>query len=229
MRLQQDALGRAVIELLRDGKVFSSHVLGTDGSTTLAEMERQREPVPVSAAAIAANVASVIRAEKTSQLSWKGPRPRLSASNGEGAHRAQLNSAANPPVLATIADRTATPSSASSPSVADLHTIVSDDGDAMYEGVAPPVVETVKVRRSPLEWFLDSVDPPSTRPRLLPFAVVVTGSDLKLLDDALWSWVLSHEEIVFARTSPEQKLRVVAELQRRDEVVAVTGDGVNDA
>jgi magnesium-transporting ATPase (P-type) len=57
---------------------------------------------------------------------------------------------------------------------------------------------------------------------------VVTGADIDLLDDAtLRSRVVSSD--VFARTSPEHKLRLVHALQASGEVVAMTGDGVNDA
>jgi len=39
----------------------------------------------------------------------------------------------------------------------------------------------------------------------------------------------NHTEIVFARTSPQQKLIIVEGCQRLGAIVAVTGDGVNDS
>lgn len=39
----------------------------------------------------------------------------------------------------------------------------------------------------------------------------------------------NHTEIVFARTSPQQKLIIVEGCQRNGAIVAVTGDGVNDS
>ncbi|UJR28029.1 hypothetical protein I4U23_009288 [Adineta vaga] len=77
-------------------------------------------------------------------------------------------------------------------------------------------------------------DPKETTERsakqvLIPYAMVVKGSDFAYMDEYIWTWVLSHQELIFARTSPEHKLRIVMECQRRGEVVAVTGDGTNDA
>ncbi|MBR9692577.1 HAD-IC family P-type ATPase [Candidatus Woesearchaeota archaeon] len=58
---------------------------------------------------------------------------------------------------------------------------------------------------------------------------VVKGSHLERMSDEELSQLLKEQEIVFARTSPIQKLRIVKALQKRGEVVTVTGDGVNDA
>ena len=57
---------------------------------------------------------------------------------------------------------------------------------------------------------------------------VLTGRDLDQLDDATYAEVVERTT-VFARVSPEQKLRLVGALQSRGHVVAMTGDGVNDA
>ena len=61
-------------------------------------------------------------------------------------------------------------------------------------------------------------------------AAVVHGGELKDLgEDALDDILLYHNEIVFARTSPQQKLIIVEGCQRMGAIVAVTGDGVNDS
>ncbi|EGC29505.1 hypothetical protein DICPUDRAFT_42780, partial [Dictyostelium purpureum] len=60
-------------------------------------------------------------------------------------------------------------------------------------------------------------------------AIVLHGAQLREFTEADWDRVLSKGEIVFARTSPQQKSQIVENAQRRKEVVAVTGDGVNDS
>ncbi len=57
---------------------------------------------------------------------------------------------------------------------------------------------------------------------------VLTGAELEHLDDHALSEAVMHCDI-FARTSPEHKLRLVMALQSRGMTVAMTGDGVNDA
>jgi len=61
-------------------------------------------------------------------------------------------------------------------------------------------------------------------------AAVVHGGELRDLSEAdLDEILLHHTEIVFARTSPQQKLIIVDGCQRQGQIVAVTGDGVNDS
>ncbi|CAE7108182.1 unnamed protein product [Rhizoctonia solani] len=60
-------------------------------------------------------------------------------------------------------------------------------------------------------------------------SIVITGPDLMAITASQMEQLCQYDEIVFARTSPEQKLRIVHEFQRRGGVVAMTGDGVNDA
>jgi len=58
---------------------------------------------------------------------------------------------------------------------------------------------------------------------------VVTGPDLAALDDDALRRCLAERQVIFARIDPEQKLRLAQVLRAQGEVVAMTGDGVNDA
>ncbi|MDR0283641.1 MAG: HAD-IC family P-type ATPase [Propionibacteriaceae bacterium] len=64
-----------------------------------------------------------------------------------------------------------------------------------------------------------------TDPEEIP---VVTGAELESATDQRLRHLVRHTR-VFARTSPEHKLRLVGALQKNGEIVAMTGDGVNDA
>ncbi|KAH9528520.1 Sodium/potassium-transporting ATPase subunit alpha-1 [Dermatophagoides farinae] len=60
-------------------------------------------------------------------------------------------------------------------------------------------------------------------------SIVVPGNELEEMSDENLRQILDYGEIVFARTSPKQKFRVVEQFQAMGEIVAVTGDGVNDS
>jgi P-type Ca2+ transporter type 2C len=57
---------------------------------------------------------------------------------------------------------------------------------------------------------------------------IITGAELDLMDDTRLKQLLD-EEVIFARMAPDHKLKLVSAYQACGEVVAVTGDGVNDA
>jgi calcium-translocating P-type ATPase len=60
--------------------------------------------------------------------------------------------------------------------------------------------------------------------------VTVTGDELDAMSESQLDRLLrGHRELIFARSSPEAKLRIADALRGQGEVVAMTGDGVNDA
>ncbi len=61
-----------------------------------------------------------------------------------------------------------------------------------------------------------------------PNPTILTGAELDELSDVALQEILD-KEVLFARMAPEHKMRLVSAFQQRGEVVAVTGDGVNDA
>ncbi|KAI6242092.1 Cation-ATPase-N domain-containing protein [Aphelenchoides fujianensis] len=58
---------------------------------------------------------------------------------------------------------------------------------------------------------------------------VVKGEEISRLTEADWDRLVSRRNLVFARTTPEQKYRIVEECEKRGQIIAMTGDGVNDA
>lgn len=58
---------------------------------------------------------------------------------------------------------------------------------------------------------------------------VIGGAELQSMSSAQLQLALDAPELIFARVAAEQKMRIVEALQQKGEIVAVTGDGVNDA
>jgi len=59
--------------------------------------------------------------------------------------------------------------------------------------------------------------------------VVITGEQLRKLSETQLRLALDAPDIIFARVGADQKMRIVAALKKKKHIVAVTGDGVNDA
>jgi calcium-translocating P-type ATPase len=59
--------------------------------------------------------------------------------------------------------------------------------------------------------------------------VVISGEHLRNLSDTQLQLALDAHEVIFARVGADQKMRIVNALKKKQHVVAVTGDGVNDA
>jgi calcium-translocating P-type ATPase len=59
--------------------------------------------------------------------------------------------------------------------------------------------------------------------------VIITGAQLRKLSETQLRLALDAPELIFARVGADQKMRIVAALKKKKQIVAVTGDGVNDA
>ncbi|MGA5037786.1 cation-translocating P-type ATPase [Streptomyces capoamus] len=110
---------------------------------------------------------------------------------------------------------------------------------AMYDPPRPEVRDAVDAcRRAGIRIIMVTGDHPLTAEAVArrvgivrePDPTVATGVQLDGLDDSCLDALLADSaELLLCRVSPEHKMRVVTALQRRGEVVAVTGDGANDA
>ena len=105
-------------------------------------------------------------------------------------------------------------------------TMDNDDDDDESDQQKPPLLKRLL---SHLPCFKQRIVAPFT-PDPSFRSLLLTGADLDQLNETSdWSAITKYEEIVFARTTPSQKLKVVEEFKKRRNIVAVTGDGVNDS
>ncbi|KAH7684523.1 CBN-CATP-1 protein, partial [Aphelenchoides avenae] len=58
---------------------------------------------------------------------------------------------------------------------------------------------------------------------------VLHGERISNLSEEEWDRLVEKESLIFARTTPEQKLLIVEQCQKRKQIIAMTGDGVNDS
>lgn len=95
----------------------------------------------------------------------------------------------------------------------------------------PSLVKSISALRRDGVPSIPSMDEASVsiEPPVSITSIVISGPELITLNKTQWDQLAGYDEIVFARTTPEQKLRIVKELQGREEIVGMTGDGVNDA
>ncbi len=105
---------------------------------------------------------------------------------------------------------------------------------AMIDPARPAAVEAVKAcRKAGILVKMITGDHPRTAMAIaekvgLPASKVISGRELTEFDAEEFV-TAANEASVFARVTPEQKLRIVEALQRLGHIVAMTGDGVNDA
>ena len=119
----------------------------------------------------------------------------------------------------------------------------ADERDLVYLGVVgiidPPrpevAVAVAEARRAGVRVIMITGDHPVTAARIAedlgivgPGATAVTGTELDALSPDRLEAVVATTS-VYARVAPRNKLQIVDALQARGEVVAMTGDGVNDA
>jgi Ca2+-transporting ATPase len=106
----------------------------------------------------------------------------------------------------------------------------------MIDPARPEVMAAIEVARNAgIRTLMVTGDYPGTARAiaeeiglLRPGGRVVTGAELEKMGDATLTAQVDRID-VFARVSPKHKVRIVEALKARDQVVAMTGDGVNDA
>jgi Ca2+-transporting ATPase len=106
----------------------------------------------------------------------------------------------------------------------------------MIDPPRPEVKEAVRLaRHATIRTVMITGDHPATASAIAqelgilePGSRIVTGNELRTMDDPQLDGIVEDVR-VFARVDPDHKLRIVQSLQRKGHIVAMTGDGINDA
>lgn len=105
---------------------------------------------------------------------------------------------------------------------------------AMIDPPRPGVDKAIAdVRSAQVRIFMLTGDDPTTAEAIadrigMPEGRVLTGDELRAISDAELGSILDQNSLIFSRVSPMDKFRIVKLLKEKGNVVAVTGDGVND-
>lgn len=95
-----------------------------------------------------------------------------------------------------------------------------------------PAPDVKHIEDLPRDLPLDQIAPydpaRSDDPEAKLSSIVLSGHELIAMTESQWKQVMAFDEVVFARTSPQQKLQIVKTYQASGRTVAVTGDGVNE-
>ncbi|EFC48712.1 predicted protein [Naegleria gruberi] len=109
--------------------------------------------------------------------------------------------------------------------------VVMVTGD--HPATAKAIAKQVGIIESDARTIDDIAEEESCDPKTIPYsradAIVLHGEEIDKLTSKEWKQILKKKQIVFARTSPQQKLIIVTKFQELGHCVAVTGDGTNDS
>jgi len=171
-------------------------------------------------------VLSVIGAPEEVLAGVSGDTSQAMAALGQETARGQR--------VVAVAHRTVNPTEGDIPFPALERDLILDGLIAIEDPPRPGVRETIeRAQRAGIRIIMVTGDHPRTATAIagevgIPDARVLEGKDLDALADADLRAVLDDVS-VFARATPQHKYRIVKTLQEKGEVVAVTGDGVNDS
>ncbi|KAG2389487.1 hypothetical protein C9374_014047 [Naegleria lovaniensis] len=109
--------------------------------------------------------------------------------------------------------------------------VVMVTGD--HPATAKAIAKQVGIIEQEAKTIEDIAEEEGVSPKSVPYsradAVVLHGEEIDKLTAKEWSQILKKKQIVFSRTSPQQKLLIVSKFQELGHCVAVTGDGTNDS